>query len=40
MGVPKYSGVSMTQHPQYITVRYDTKCGASNYMEVHRSDLV
>ncbi|CAJ2673727.1 7-hydroxymethyl chlorophyll a reductase, chloroplastic [Trifolium pratense] len=21
MGVPKYSGVSMTQHPQYITVR-------------------
>ncbi|KAL6660912.1 hypothetical protein ACP70R_000296 [Stipagrostis hirtigluma subsp. patula] len=25
MGVPKYSGVSMTQHPQYITVRND--CG-------------
>ncbi|WVZ91599.1 hypothetical protein U9M48_037747 [Paspalum notatum var. saurae] len=23
MGVPKYSGVSMTQHPQYITVRND-----------------
>ncbi|GKD11729.1 7-hydroxymethyl chlorophyll a reductase, chloroplastic [Tanacetum coccineum] len=21
MGVPKYSGVSMTQHPQYVTVR-------------------
>ncbi|KAI7735641.1 hypothetical protein M8C21_005188, partial [Ambrosia artemisiifolia] len=20
MGVPKYSGVSMTQHPQYVTV--------------------
>ncbi|XP_066351915.1 7-hydroxymethyl chlorophyll a reductase, chloroplastic-like [Miscanthus floridulus] len=23
MGVPKYAGVSMTQHPQYITVRND-----------------
>jgi 7-hydroxymethyl chlorophyll a reductase len=23
MGVPKYPGVSMTQHPQYITVRND-----------------
>lgn len=22
MGVPKYSGLSMTEHPQYITVRY------------------
>lgn len=22
MGVPKYEGVSMTKHPQYITVRY------------------
>ena len=22
MGVPKYSGISMTQHPQYVTVRY------------------
>lgn len=21
MGVPKYSGLSMTEHPQYITVR-------------------
>lgn len=21
MGVPKYSGISMTEHPQYITVR-------------------
>lgn len=21
MGVPKYSGISMTQHPQYVTVR-------------------
>ncbi|CAL5012312.1 unnamed protein product [Urochloa decumbens] len=23
MGVPKYAGVSMTQHPQYVTVRND-----------------
>jgi len=23
MGVPKYAGVSMMQHPQYITVRND-----------------
>lgn len=22
MGVPKYNGISMTQHPQYVTVRY------------------
>lgn len=21
MGVPKYAGISMTEHPQYITVR-------------------
>lgn len=21
MGVPKYGGISMTQHPQYVTVR-------------------
>jgi len=26
MGVPKYAGVSMMQHPQYITVRYSEYC--------------
>lgn len=25
MGVPKYPGISMTEHPQYITVRYVRK---------------